>query len=140
MLNTLKTYYDNYAEAAQKARNKSNFFDNFLGLGSAANKHPCHEQFYEDIQAFMAQYVATTPTAEEACQMSVYMLEEPQKYLGKDAYWFMYVVVGSIRDLIPFMTKEDCAMLAEKLNSNYKKRDRMPVQEDTYKKLVKASK
>lgn len=140
MLNTLKTYYDNYAEAAQKARNKSNFFDNFLGTGSAANKHPCHEQFYEDIKELVEKYVASGPDAQEACAVSVYMIEEPMKYKGRDAYWFMYVVLAFVRDLIPFMTKEDCGMLAEKLNGLYKKRDRMPVQEDTYKKLVKASK
>ena len=140
MLNTLKTYYDNYAEAAKKAREKSNFFDNFLGTGSAANKHPCHEQFYEDIQGLMKEYVAKNPSAEEARAVADYMLDEPMKYKGRDAYWFMYVVVGFIRDLMPFLTKEDCAALGEKLGKLYPKRERMPVQEDTYKKLVKAGK
>ena len=94
----------------------------------------------EYLKELMEKYVASNPDPKEACAVSVYMIEEPMNYKGRDAYWFMYVVLAFIRDLIPIMSKEDCAMLAEKLNSLYKKRDRMPVQEDTYKKLVKASK
>ena len=140
MLNTLKTYYNNYAEAAQKARDKSTFFDNFFSTGSAANKHPCHEQFYEDIKGLMEEYVAKAPEGAEARAVADFMIEEPISYKGRDAYWFMYVVVGFVRDLIPFLSKEDCAELGEKLGKLYPKRERMPVQDDTYKKLVKAGK
>jgi len=140
MLERLKKLYKEYDEAAYAARKKSTFFDNFLGTGSAAQKHPCHEQFYEDMNKVMEEYVATEPEAAEAVQVSLFMLEEPAKHREHDSYWFMYVCLAHIRELIPFMGKEDCAMLAEKMGQLYKKRDRMPVQEDTYKKLLKAAK
>ena len=93
MLNTLKTYYDNYAEAAQQARNKSNFFDNFLGTGSAANKHPCHEQFYEDIKGNLT-----------ADGTTFYRARTGQKYYFGDA---VIEILWTFEDIAPHNIYED---------------------------------
>ena len=69
-----------------------------------------------------------------------YILEAPEPERERDAFWFLWVAVGNIRSLIPFLTNEDCKVLMDRFDQLYKKRDRMPVQAETYKMLKKAAK
>lgn len=140
MLQVLQQRYKAYQEMCTAAWKRSNFMENFLGTNNAAKRHPCHEEFYEDVVKLVAEYAATQPSCEDAFGVCSFLLTEPKKYKDRDCYWFMYVMVGCIRELIPFMDKQTCRRLLELMDANYKKRERMPVQEDTYKKLKKAAK
>lgn len=69
-----------------------------------------------------------------------FMLEEPRKNANAEGYWFLYVCVGFIRELIPFLSREDCKQLSEQMNSLYPRRERMPLQQETFQLLQKAGK
>lgn len=140
MLNELKERYQQYAEKSLDVRKKAPLFAGILGLGSDPRRHECHEDFLNDVIARVDAYVKTAPDSEEAAEVAMFMLEEPMKFKEYDSYWFMFVAVGCIRSLVPLLRKEDCKKLAERFDELYKKRDRMPVQIETYKMLVKASK
>ena len=86
------------------------------------------------------EFVAAQPSRDAALEAAWFFLEEPKKHEETESYWFMYVCVGSIQDLVPLMDKADCAAVADKLGKLYKKRERMPVQEKAYKMLLKAAK
>lgn len=140
MINQLKTMYDDYAKTAFEVRKKAPVFAGWLGLGSDPRRHPCHEGFYDDTIRWTENFVASQPTAEEAMEVALYVLEIPKEFRDYDAYWFMFVAIGNIRSLIPLLTKEDCRTLVKRFDELYKKQDRMPLQIETYKKLVKAAK
>ena len=140
MLQTLQQRYQAYQEKCTAAWKNSNFMENFFGTSGAAKNNPCHEEFYQDVMKLMADFVATQPSSQEALAVSSFLLTEPKKYRERDCYWFMYVIVGCIRDLIPFMDKAACAQVLAIMDANYKRKDRMPIHEDTYKKLKKAAK
>lgn len=140
MINQLKQMYDDYQKKSLDVRQKAPLFAGMLGLGSDPRRHPCHEEFFEATIAWTENFVNSEPSQAEAMEVACFMLEEPEKFRDKDAYWFMWVAVGNIRKLVPLLSKEDCKALAARFDQLYKKRDRMPVQVETYKMLVKAGK
>ena len=140
MINEMKARYDAYCEKSYDVRKKAPLFAGILGLGSDPRRHPCHEEFLDDVIARVNEYVKSAPSAEDVMEVATFMLVEPTEHREEGAYWFMFVAVGCIRSLIPLLKKEDCKVLVAKFDELYKKRDRMPVQMETYKMLVKASK
>lgn len=140
MINELKCMYEAYVEKSLEVRRKAPLFAGFLGLGSDPRKHPCHEEFYDAAIAWTERFVKSEPSAEAAMEVASYMLEVPDQHREEDAFWFLWVAVGNIRSLIPLLQKEDCKVLVARFDELYKKRDRMPLQIETYKKLVKAAK
>ncbi len=136
----LRKLYADYLEQARAVRKKAPAWAGVFGLGDDPRKHPCHENFYENAQGWLREFVAAQPSREQARLAAEFILEEPQKHKNTDGYWFLYVCVGFIRDLIPYLGKDDCAALALRMNSLYPRRDRMPVQQDTFKALQKAGK
>ena len=140
MINELKERYIAYDEKALAVRRKAPVFAGILGLGSDPRKHECHEEFFEDIGKRIEAYAATNPTSEDAKAVATFMLEMPKNYREHDSYWFMYVCVGMIRQLIPFFTKADCVEVADLMEALYPKKERMPVHMDTVKALRKAGK
>ena len=138
----LEKLYLDYDEKYTEVRKKSNFFNEFIGIGGTVKNHPCHTDFHDGVLAWIAEFVAKQPTSEETRQVCDFLLETPIPYREKNnpCHWFMYVCVGSIQDLVPFMNKADCAAVADKLGKLYKKRERMPVQDKAYKMLLKAAK
>ena len=140
MIHELKARYEAYQEKSRDVRQKAPLFAGMLGLGSDPRRHPCHEEFFEDVIKWTDAFAASEPTAQEAMEVATYILEEPIKFREVDAYWFMFVAIGCIRTLVPLLSKEDCRTLVARFDELYKKRDRMPVQIETYKMLVKAGK
>ena len=140
MINELKGLYEDYLKESVEVRRKAPMFAGWLGLGNDPRKNPCHEAFYDATIAWTERYVASNPDQEKVMEVALFMLETPEKFREYDAYWFMYVAIGNIRLLIPLLTKDDCKILVKRFDELYKKRDRMSLQVETYKKLVKAAK
>ena len=139
MENLRKLYLD-YIEEAYNVRKKASVFAGLFGLGDDPKKNPCHETFYQNVSQWMEAFLSTEPTAEQAEAVASFILEEPKKHEGAEGFWFLYVCIGLIRDLIPFMDQEQCAWLAKRMNELYPRRDRMPLQQEVFKMLQKAGK
>lgn len=139
MENLRKLYLD-YIEEAYTVRKKASVFAGIFGLGDDPRKNPCHETFFQNTKQWLEEFLAAGPNEAQAMEVATFMLEEPRNHEGAEGYWFLYVCVGLIRDLIPYMNAEDCKRLAKRMNELYPRRDRMPVQQDTFKMLQKAGK
>ena len=140
MINELKQMYAEYQKKSLEVRRKAPVFAGILGLGSDPRRHPCHEEFYDATIAWTENFVKSGPSADEAMEVAMFVLEAPDKEREHDAFWFLWVAVGNIRPMIPLLGKENCKTLADRFDELYKKKERMPVQVETYKMLVKASK
>lgn len=136
----LKTLYAEYLEEAAKVKKNASRFAGIFGLGDDPRKHPCHEAFYNNVGKWVEAFAQEQPDSACAKAAATWLLEAPGQNMQTEGYWFMYTCIGYIQLLIPLLTKEDCAALAERLNALYPKRERMPLQQETYKKLVKAAK
>lgn len=139
-MENLRQMYADYTAEAEKVRKNASAFAGIFGLGDDPRKHPCHMAFYENAEKWVKGFVAAQPSRELALEAATFMLEEPKKFLNKEGYWFLYVCVGFIRELIPFLTAQDCADLAQRMNTLYPRRERMPLQQETFKLLQKAGK
>ena len=140
MINQLKQMYEDYQKKSLEVRRKAPLFAGILGLGSDPRRHPCHEEFYEAAVAWTDSFVKSGPTQEEVMEVATFVLEAPDKERERDAFWFLWVAVGNIRAMIPLLGKENCKILRARFDELYHKKERMPVQVETYKMLVKASK
>lgn len=139
-MENLHRLYDNYQTQAKEVRDKAPAFAGVLGLGNDPRRHPCHEQFYADVEGWMGEFLQAEPTPQQAMEVATFLTERPKKCTNEDSYWFMYACIGFVRSLVSLMTKEDCKALAEKMNVLYPRRERMPVQQQTMKLLQKAGK
>ena len=139
MLTQLHTLYTDYAEKTKEVRKKARVFDGILGLGKDPRNHPCHEGYFEAVGAWVTEFLAAEPAQEELMQVAAYLLEEPLVYAGQECYWFMYAAHGHIKPIVPYLSKENCRELAQRLEKSYKKLDRMPLQKELLKMLNKAA-
>lgn len=136
----LRQLYEEYLAQAYSVRKKAPAFAGIFGLGEDPRKHPCHELFYQNVGDWVKEFVASAPNPEQAMETACFLLEEPKKNADAEGYWFLYVCVGFIRELIPFLSPEDCKQLSQRMNALYPRRERMPLQQETFKMLQKAGK
>lgn len=136
----LRKMYADYLEQADKVRKSAPAFAGVFGLGDDPRKHPCHMEFYQNAEKWVKEFVDSQPAQEQALEVAEFLLEEPKKNAGKEGYWFLYVCVGFVRELIPFLSAGSCKTLAQRMNVLYPRRERMPVQQETFKLLQKAGK
>lgn len=139
-MDSLRQLYADYLAEAYKVRKNASAFAGIFGLGDDPRKHPCHEVFYHNVEKWMEEFVASGPACELAGEVASFLLEEPGKHRDKEGYWFLYACLGFIRSLIPFLSGEDCKALAARMNELYPRRERMPLQQETFKLLQKAGK
>lgn len=139
-MEALRQLYTDYLAEVIEVRRNAPRFAGVFGLGEDPRKHPCHTIFYNNVEKWAAEFVAEQPSRDAALEVAQFLLEEPKKNADTDGYWFLYVCIGFIRSLIPFLSPADCKALAERFNALYPRRDRMPVQQETFKMLQKAGK
>ena len=139
MLQQLKERYTRYEETVKKVRENAPAAAGLFGLGDDPRKHPCHGEFYEDVGRWTADFLATGPDAQMAHQAVSWIIRAAAEHRDQEVYWFMYAAHGHCRDLIPLLSRTDCAELVRFYDDHYPRRDRMPVQKEIYKLLKKRS-
>lgn len=140
MITQLEKLYVDYKEEAYNVRKKARVFDGILGLGKDPRNHPCHQAYYDAVGAWVEEFIAAAPEQEQLMAAATYILEAPSACVGEECYWFMFAAHGHLRPIIPHLSKENCAALAQNMEQLYKKRDRMPLQKEVLKMLAKGAK
>lgn len=136
-LQTLKDIYEQYPLQLAKVIQDAPPLAGVWGMGDDPRNHPCHNQFYEGVQAFLEQLLASDPSEELVFQVTQWILMTPARYKHHDTYWYMYAAQGLCLGMIDRLSPAHCAQLREAYDANFPKRDRMPVQEKLYKGLKK---
>ena len=137
----LTDIYENYIQKAAQVRSKASPFAGIFGLGDDPRKHPCHEMFYEAVQDWVKDFEGSQPGSAAALEAVRHILEAPLHHTdNKDAYWFLYAAHGLTVNLIPMLSREDCADLFRWYDASFPKRTRFPVQQQVWKLLKDRSK
>ena len=139
MLQQVRERYRQYDEEATQVRRKAAPGDGLFGFGNDPKKHPCHEQFYEDVGKWTKAFLATQPGPRESFEAARFLITAPKECSGKDSYWMMYAAQGWCRELVCRLDAEGCGKLRELYDELYPKRDRMPVHQELYKALKKGA-
>lgn len=135
-MNELKELYARYYEKAAKVRKKAPPFAGLWGFGDDPRKHPCHEAFYEAVEAWVKDFLAAQPDAAQTLAAVKYILGEALAHEDhKDVYWFLYAAHGLTLDLIPRLEQADCRELFVWYDASYPRRVRFPVQQQVWKLL-----
>jgi len=133
----LKACYEKYlAEAAVVWKNRP-AWDGILGLRSSSKEHPCHTELFKSVENWVANFVQSNPTQQQAEEAVTYILEAAEPYRDKFPYWTLYAAHGQARPLIPLVSPEYAAKTRAWYNKLYPRKDRLPVHQDLFKLLKK---
>lgn len=136
----LKQRYEKYIQDAIVIRQKAGPLSGIFGIGNGPQNDPAHVIFYEDVQAWVQQFLAKGPREQECFEAASFILRAPAELGQKDSYWMMYAAQGLAKDLVKGLTGEHCAWLLSFYDAHYPAKDRMPVQRELYKQLKKGTK
>ena len=133
----LKQIYEAYLAAAVKAEKNKFTWNGAFGLGASTKDHPCHDDFYEAMEAWCEAFVKRAPSREEAEEAVRYIFEASENYRNTLTYWYMYAAHGFTRPIIPMVSPEFAAEMRVWYNEHNLRPDRMPVQKEVFRLLKK---
>lgn len=139
MVQQLKDRYADYIKDVQKVYKNAKPMDGLFGWGDDPRKDPCHMRFYEDLEQWAQDFLASAPARAEVHEAVCFILETPAKHRDTPCFWFMYAAQGLTREMIPMLEASQCGQLRQMYDENYPRRDRMPVQKEVYKRLKKGA-
>lgn len=140
MMEKLKQIYEQYYETAEKVRKQAPRFAGFWGMGDDPRRHHCHDVFYEEVGAWVSEYLNTHPYSWEVAAAAKYILEAADLNRDKEAFWYTFAAQSHVAQMILWMNPSECRELADWYDTKYTKIERLPAQKDLYKKLRKAAK
>ncbi len=133
----LKLCYANYLAAVAKAEKNKSVWNGAFGLGTSTKDHPCHDDFYEAMEAWCEEFLKKSPSQTEAEEAVTYIFEMSEQYRGKLPYWYMYAAHGFTRPIIPLVSPQFAKTMRVWYNERNPRQDRMPVQREVFKLLKK---
>lgn len=136
----LMEIYESYCKKAADVRRKASPVAGFFGMGDDPRKHYCHEAFYDAVGEWVAEFAASCPDPVRTVAAVKWILQAPADHRHEDVYWYMYAAHGLIRPLIPLLSEGDCKALAAWYDETFRKKERLPVQQEVYKMLKKRGK
>lgn len=136
----LKACYAAYLAAVEKAEKNKSTWNGAFGLGTSTKDHPCHDDFYEAMEAWCETFLEKKPSRSEAEEAVRYIFEMSEAHRGKLPYWYMYAAHGFTRPIIPMVSAEFAKEMRVWYNERNPRQDRMPVQREVFKLLKKQEK
>lgn len=136
----LKACYAAYLAAVEKAEKNKSTWNGAFGLGVSTKDHPCHDDFYEAMEAWCEAFLEKKPSQNEAEEAVRYIFEMSEAHRDKLPYWYMYAAHGFTRPIIPMVSAEFAGSMRVWYNERNPRQDRMPVQREVFKLLKKQEK
>ena len=133
----LKACYAAYVAAAEKAEKNKSQWNGAFGIGASTKDHPCHDDFYESMEAWCEGFLAKKPSRDQVEEAVRFIFEMSEAYRGKLPYWYMYAAHGFTRPIIPMVSPEFAKKIRVWYNDKNPRQDRMPVQREVFKLLKK---
>ena len=136
----LKEYYERYISQTETLWEERSFLDGAFGIGASTKDHPCHLEFYKNVERWVENFLKNGSHRETAEQAIAYVLQTSQAQKGRLSYWTMYAAQGLMRPLADVISPRCAAEMRQWYDENLPRQDRLPVIKDLYKKLKKREK
>ena len=141
MPNTMiRKMYEDYFEKALAAERNRKPTDGMFGIGKKPGDDPCHTEFAAELEAALNEYAAEKPASADVRALLAFMYSVPKSHEEpKSVYWMLLAVQGLTLPLIPLLSPEDAAVLKKGYAAQYRRWERLPVQQQVLKALGQAA-
>ena len=78
----LKEIYERYIETAETVWEERPIWDGAFGIGASTKDHPCHLEFYKNVERWVENFLKNAPDRETAEQAIAYVLQTSQAQKG----------------------------------------------------------
>lgn len=136
----LKQIYSRYETEIKQAYKKASPLAGIFGMGDDPRNHHCNTVFYENVEQWVSNFLEGNPTAEEAREAAMWILEAASLNKQARTYWYFYVAHNHVVPLIPLLTPEACKEIAAWYDAAYPRRERLPNHDKLYKQICKRAK
>lgn len=139
MLSQLNAYYDAYEEELMELYQNASPLAGFMGMGGHPRDDRCNDIFYRNIEKWVAEFLNTNPSREDAEAVAEWILKLAQVHRNDKTFWFCFAIQAHSKKLIPLMSREKALELQKWYDEAYPKLERLPAQNEVYKVLQKHS-
>lgn len=126
----LKQLFADYIDFANALPRESTLQKLLTDHRSSPSEDPGHQQFYNNVAVWTAEFAAGSPSSEEIRQVVEFILFAAPEQQDKMSYWYLIAVQRHTLELIPGMEPSDRISLAPCFEAAYPKATRVPVQLD----------
>ncbi len=136
VLASVRSIYEEYYAALAAARAAAKPTDGMFGFGASIGSDPCQNRFAERLALTLETLASEKPADETAEAVLRYLCEEPARQTGDEVcHWMLLAAHRYGTCLIPYLTAESAASLADFYQTAYPKSGRLPVQNIFYEAL-----
>lgn len=139
MLGQLFAYYENYEKELRKLYAKASPMAGILGMGNHPKDAPCNMEFYENVENWTREFLASNPSQPEVEEVAEWMLRLADDHRKDKTYWFASAIQVHTKELIPLMSREKALELYQWYESAYPVKEWLPIQREIHKTLQKQS-
>ena len=139
MLSQLIAYYNEYEKELEELHRKASPAAGLWGMSGHPKDDRCNEIFYYNVEKWVAGFLKSTPDQGEVDMVAEWILKLADVHRQDHTYWFCYALQAHAKKLIPLMSREKARELQSWYNEAYPKVDRLPLQAEVYKLLMKRS-
>lgn len=140
MLQQLQAMFAAYDEKASQVKKNTKGIGGVWGMGEDPRNHPCHEEFYYQVEQWVKEFLAAQPDRAVVAAVAKFLIGAAAERRDQDSFWFSYAAQAHVMPMISWLEPAVCKELVTYYDSLYTKLERLPVQRNLYKKLVKAGK
>lgn len=131
---------DAYIAKAEKLESERKIGDGLFGMGSKPADDPCHERFAKDMEKALKETASGSPSSSDVYELLGYIYRLPKEHQDPlSIYWMLNAIHGLTLPLIKLLERGDAKRLCEQYSSDYRRFERLPVQEKVYKALKAGS-
>ena len=136
----IRKIYDAYFEKALAAEQNRKPTDGMFGIGKKAGDDPCHAAFAAELESALHEYASERPASDDVRTLLTYIYQIPKSHEDpKSMYWMLIAVHGLTNNLIPLLNAQDAADLVRTYQAEYKRWERLPVQQKILRALKQAA-
>jgi len=131
-LEELQHLYAAYEKKAANVHKNAPRYAGIFGFGNDPRNHACHEMFYEDVGAWVRDFLQEGPVHQEAARAVRWILEAAVLCQNPDICGYFYAAQRHTLNLVPCLDREESRELLEWYDRSYPEKERMPVQQEIF--------
>ena len=138
---TMTTICEQYLETVRELERNRKPAEGLLGMKGGPADNPCHDRFAEDMKALLCEFESANPPSVDVRLVLEKLYAVPERaVVPKSAYWMLIAVQGLCQELISRLDPQDASAIAKRYAADYRRWERMPVQQKILAALQKQSK
>ena len=133
----LQEIYCKYTETLQAAKKATSPLAGIFGTGGGISTHPCHQEFYDNVQRWTEEFLATQPDPDSVAEAVRFILVAGGAHKKLATYWFICAVQAHTKAMIPMLSQDVSEALRQEYDALYPESSRLPLGQEIYELLCR---